>query len=113
VIYLASPYSHPSTLIRHYRYVDVRKATAKLMLRGEIVYSPIVHGHSIAVAHDLPETHEFWLRHCFGMLSRAKRLAVLTLDGWDDSVGVAAEMVWWRANRTSLVRFIDAKDLLT
>jgi hypothetical protein len=112
VLYLASPYSHPSTLIRHYRYVDVRKATAKLMLRGEIVYSPIVHGHSLSVERDLPETHEFWMHHCLGMLSRAKRLAVLTLDGWDKSIGVRAEMDWWEANRKHPVQFIDAGEML-
>ena len=99
MIYLASPYSHPDPAVMQRRFEDVRAVTAALLRRGEIVYSPIVHGHAIATAHELPTDHDFWLRHCFAMLERADNLHVLMLDGWKESKGVQAEIDWWKAHR--------------
>jgi hypothetical protein len=35
----------------------------------------------------------------FAMLSSAKELHVLALDGWNESLGVTAEINFWRAAR--------------
>jgi hypothetical protein len=114
VIYLASPYSHADPDVMQQRFEDVRAATAALLAHDEIVYSPIVHGHAIATAHDLPATFDFWMRHCYAMLERADSLYVLQIDGWETSRGVRAEMDWWKKHRLGQrVKFLAVEGALT
>lgn len=61
------------------------------MRRGHVVFSPIVHGHPL-VGHGLPTDWPFWERFDREHLRRCDELVVLTLDGWRESVGVAAEI---------------------
>jgi len=91
-IYLASPYSDPSKLVRHQRYLDARTATALLMKKGLPIFSPIVHCHELAVAHHLPKDFAFWQNDDKAMLAEATSLWVLQLPGWSDSKGVKWEI---------------------
>ncbi len=91
MIYLASPYSHDDPAIREQRFHAVCRETAELMRRGNVVFSPIVHGHPL-VGHGLPTDWPFWERFDREHLRRCNELVVLTLDGWRESVGVAAEI---------------------
>jgi Domain of unknown function (DUF1937). len=47
MIYLASPYSHPDPLVREARFDAACRAMADLVHAGQIVFSPIVHGHPL------------------------------------------------------------------
>lgn len=89
-IYLASPYSGTEKE-QHKRFIAACKATVKLMESGEIVYSPIVHGHTVA-KHMRDKSHEFWMKQCYPMLELASLMCVLKLDGWEQSKGVALEI---------------------
>lgn len=91
MIYLASPYSHPEEHVRERRFYDACRAVARLMLAGHVVFSPIVHSHPL-VGHGLPTAWDFWERVDREHLRRSDALVVLMLDGWRDSVGVAAEI---------------------
>ena len=91
MIYLASPYSHDDPAIREQHFQAVCRETAELMRRGNVVFSPIVHGHPL-VGHGLPTDWPFWERFDREHLRRCDELVVLTLDGWRESVGVAAEI---------------------
>mgnify|MGYP001810783450 CR=1 FL=1 len=93
-LYLASPYSHDNPEIMQMRYFGAMDATAHLLKQHVAVYSPIVHCHEIAKVHELPTDFEFWMRYNYRMLSAARKLLVLTLDGWDKSVGVRAEITY-------------------
>ena len=92
--YLASPYSHPDKEIREQRYVQTLEVTAKLMLLKSpyTIFSPIVHCHVMAEHCALPTNHTFWWKHNMAMLKKAKGLLVLTLPGWQESVGLKAEL---------------------
>ncbi len=91
--YLCSPYTHTHPAIREQRYEQAAKAAAQLMREGRLVYSPIVHGHPLTVADpELPSDFDFWMRHCYAMLRVCEQIIVLKLDGWEQSVGVRAEM---------------------
>lgn len=91
-IYLASAYSHPDPAVRLERYYKVAEVAAKLMKQGEVVFCPITHSHQIGVALDLPVDHDFWSRQDMPFLVHASELMVLMMDGWRESVGVAAEI---------------------
>lgn len=112
MIYLASPYSHPDPAVMQARFEAVRAAAATLLLRGVPVYAPIVHGHAIATAHQLPTDFDFWMNHCRAMLDRATGLSVLMLHGWSESRGVTAEIKWWRGHRDSDPTYLTVDDLL-
>jgi hypothetical protein len=90
--YLASPFSHESWTIRWQRFYAVCEVAASLLRQGVLVYSPIAHTYEMAEDHDLPTDWQFWERHCRAFLMASEQLIVLKLDGWEQSVGVAAEI---------------------
>ena len=89
-IYLGSPYSKYKAGYDAASRV-VSSAAASLMRRGLVVYSPIAHGHTVA-AHGLPLSWDFWKRQCQPMIDAAASLVVLTMDGWQESVGLQYEI---------------------
>jgi hypothetical protein len=91
VIYLASPYSDPEATVREVRYCAACEKAAAMLRDGLRVYSPIVHSHPLALL-GLPGDWEFWAEHNATMLERSSALCVLTLPGWQESRGVAAEV---------------------
>ena len=92
MIYLAGPYSHESAEIREERFEALTKKAAELMLQGQVVFSPVTHGHTIAERHDLPLEFEWWRDQCFGTLRHSRLVLVLLLPGVKESKGVAAEI---------------------
>lgn len=92
LVYLAVPYSHEDPEVRAYRFSEVNKQACRLMNEGYIVYSPISHGHAIALSGDLPVTWDYWEESCIAYLSYSHKLVVLCLDGWEESQGVQAEI---------------------
>jgi hypothetical protein len=94
MIYLASPYSHPDPEVRQARHDAACRCAARLMAGGQVVFSPIAHSHAIAAF--LPPvlcmSWGFWKSQDFPLLEKADTLLVLRLDGWEQSVGVAAEI---------------------
>ena len=92
MIYLASPYTSPSDAVQDCRFASACAAAARLMQEGHIIFSPIVHSHSVAQHGDLPAEWAFWRPWCIAMLDKADELWVLQLGGWVDSVGVQAEI---------------------
>lgn len=91
LVYLASPYSHPSPEVRQARYEAACRATATLMRWGFHVFSPIAHSHGPAL-YGLPGDWEYWQAFDLAMLEKCDRFAVLRLDGWQESRGVEAEL---------------------
>ena len=92
MIYLASPYSHESLLVRTQRHIAACQAAAELMGRGEVVFSPIAHTHPIATVGSLPLGWDYWEKVDREFLAVCDSVWVLTLDGWEESVGVQAEI---------------------
>ena len=91
MIYLASPYSDPDPSIRDRRFQAACAATARLLKDGHHVYSPVVHGHPL-VRYGLSADWSFWERHDRPHMERCDEVVVLTLDGWQESIGVQAEL---------------------
>jgi hypothetical protein len=92
--YLCSPYTHADPAVMDRRYQSACKHAARMMMQGEVVFSPIAHSHPIA-AHLPPGGATdglFWKDQDMPILRHASKLAVLMLDGWRESKGVAWEM---------------------
>jgi hypothetical protein len=91
MIYLASPYSSNDPAIRQERFEAVCRIAARLLRQGRTVYSPIAYGHAIC-AYGVPGDWRFWQRHDRPFLEACDEVVVLMLDGWQDSLGVQAEI---------------------
>ncbi|MDA7504044.1 DUF1937 family protein [bacterium] len=91
MIYLASPYSHEDQSVRELRFQAACRATANLIRNGYAVYSPVVHSHPLT-KHQLPTDWSFWKSIDEEFLRCCDALMVLMLNGWDQSVGVQAEI---------------------
>ena len=91
MIYLASPYSDPDPLVCEQRYGDACRFAASLMRVGRHVFSPIAHSHGIA-QHGVPGDWAYWESLDRRFLGMCDEVAVLMLDGWQESRGVQAEI---------------------
>jgi hypothetical protein len=96
-IYVASPYSSPSCLVRHERYHAVKRYMSILFKENRAAYSPIMHWHQCALDHELPIEHEPWKLQDEVMLIKAGQMHVLALPGWDESRGVQSEIKLWQS----------------
>ena len=96
MIYLASPYTHVDAAVRQRRFEAACRAAAALIRQGKTVFSPIAHGHAIC-RYGLPPDWQFWGRHARRYLEVCSEVAVLMLDGWQESEGVRAEIAIARA----------------
>lgn len=92
IIYLASPYSSPFDVIRERRYINAMLACAQMIKDGKLIYSPIVHWHEVAKRYSLPKDAAFWETLNNTFLMNCVEVRVLTLAGWEDSLGIQAEV---------------------
>lgn len=94
LIYVASPYSSPKKEVQEIRNIEAAVATGWLMNKylDLSFYSPICHTHPIATHCKLPGHWEFWKQFDETVLSRCNEIWILTLDGWQESKGVTAEI---------------------
>lgn len=90
LIYLASPYSSINPAVREMRYERARVVTASLLKRGIPVFSPIVYGR--AMEKIIGTDYISWKTFNDCMLDSCASMLVLTIDGWENSRGVAYEI---------------------
>ena len=91
IFYIATPYSHVNPHIRELRFAQVTEFCARQSNLGVVVFSPITHSHEIA-KYGTPTVWSFWKNIDIEFIQRCAFLVVLKLDGWQDSVGVTAEI---------------------
>jgi len=89
--YLAQPYTHEDPKVMQERYEKGCEATSILMNKGWMVFSPIAHSHGPA-QYGLPKDYGYWRQYCELMLPKCDEVIILTLDGWEESVGVKEEV---------------------
>jgi hypothetical protein len=90
--YLACPYSHPDSAVRHMRHMIVNRVACELHKQGKFVYSPLTHNIPLIQLCDKTIGWDFWEKFDKMMIMKSDRLLVLTIDGWRESKGVAAEI---------------------
>jgi len=96
--YLASPYTHENHEVEEARFREVCRAGSHFISHGLIVFVPIAMSHPIREAcPDVGGDWETWSHQDYAFLDCSKQVYVLTLDGWQDSVGVTAEIQYaWK-----------------
>ena len=87
-IYLAIPYSGNENS----SFIKANRAAGKLLMDGNIVFSPISMSHPIASQCDLPGDWAFWKKFDEAFIEWCDEMHVICLDGWEKSKGVCAEM---------------------
>jgi hypothetical protein len=98
MIYLASPYSK-FTEGQTTAFLDAAMLTGKLIKRGFDVFSPIVHGHPLAIYGGVPQFDAaLWERVNRPYLEWCDELYVATMPGWQESAGVAHEIKYFADN---------------
>lgn len=95
MIYIASPYSSThrnARLIMERRFRAACAACEFYRRKGENVYSPIVHWHTVAELFAGPRDHSGY-SHCHEeMIFLSREFRILMLDGWEDSEGIKWEL---------------------
>ena len=98
MIYLATPYS------KYHRgqdeaFIAAANIAGRLIARGLDVFSPIVHGHPLAVYGGVPQFDAaLWERVNRPYLEWCDELYVATMPGWQDSKGIAHEIKYFADN---------------
>jgi hypothetical protein len=105
MIYIASPYSHEDVVVMEERAYAVTYYCYTEIKKGNTVFSPITYGHQIRKMGNMPNDWDFWMNFCLDFLKHSDELHVLTLDGWERSVGVKAE-IQWSIDRNIPVKYI-------
>ncbi len=111
MIYIGSPYSDPSPLVRNDRAYRVGAFAASCAKKGLVVYCPIASWHHLAKEHGLPSDFQFWKRLNFGILRHCTEMYVLCLAGWNKSIGLTGEIELAR-NLYIPVRHFDGETFL-
>lgn len=91
-VYVAAPYTHLSKRIMSLRETMITATVGYLIDNGMHAYSPITESAQYQKNAGLDGTWDFWGTRDTDILRRMDELLVLMLPGWEDSVGVAAEV---------------------
>jgi len=90
--YLAIPYSDDDNDVMDFRAELSDIVCADLMNQGRLVYAPISACHHIAKKYGLPRDWKFWKYMDEEFVRICKKMSIITLDGWEVSTGVQAEI---------------------
>lgn len=102
MIYIAAPYSAKDKEIVKQRVKKVCEYSADLLTKRISCISPITLGTGILTEANLPTDFEFWQHLSYDLLKLCDTLHVLKLEGWDESIGVQAEIKYAIENNISI-----------
>ena len=109
LFYLASPFTHKLAKVRKARVEAATSAAIALLKYSVHVFSPIAYNGNWE-RRDLPGDWAFWGKYDLNFLARCTGIIVLTIDGWDKSTGVLAEIKFSEDNGQP-VYYVSEKDL--
>jgi hypothetical protein len=97
MIYLAAPWTDPDPAVRAERARLATLYAAYLAADGTPVFSPLTHSVPLVDAGEaaglkMPHGWGYWSRVDERILSVCSELYVLMLPGWEESLGVGAEV---------------------
>lgn len=102
--FIALPYTSEEPTVTGLRVEWALKVAAALIIRGEVVVSPVLMGHPMIVIGVLSKSPENWSKYCRDLLSNCDRMYVLELPGWEKSDGLMKEIEEARRLNISILR---------
>lgn len=90
--YLAAPYSHNDPDVQEQRIASFCLFDAKLASTGVYTVSPLFKTVLFKYTDKVPTDWEFWRSYAEQLMFACDELVVITLPGWDKSVGVLGEI---------------------
>lgn len=91
-VFIVSPYNDDDFDVRNRRALEADIYVGVLTRQDKVCYSAISAMHHLLHILELPETWDYWRKHCEVMMMHASEVHVLCLDGWEQSEGVQAEI---------------------
>lgn len=91
MIYLAAPYSHPDEKVKAERMRRFYEIDAMLTNHGLFTISPLMKVETCKHG-KVPDDWQYWKEYSCHLLDMCDKMIVLMFDGWQDSVGVRAEI---------------------
>lgn len=109
--YFASPYNHQDPAIKLQRFKDVAVMTMECIKAGLFVISPIAHNVTLINETSNASGWAAWADYDIELLSRCDFMLVHCLEGWQESVGLAAEIEHCQQNDIPVIYLTT--DLIT
>jgi hypothetical protein len=108
-VYLGSPYAKYDAGLEEAARV-VTACAGTLMKRGMNIFCPITHGHAVTRLTELPRDWDYWKNRDQPFIDAAEAILVVTMRGWQDSVGLTYEIdEFFKAGKPMM--FISPADL--
>lgn len=111
LIYLASPYSHADKEVMRQREEDINKIGAILINKGHLLYGPISMSAALVRSGVTGSGWDTWKTLDLEMINRCNEVWVADMPGWQESVGVTAEIEHAISTRKP-VYILDANKVL-
>jgi hypothetical protein len=112
--YISNPYNG-SEEQREERAKIAAYVCGRLLKKGIHAWSPIVHNHAMMKTFNeftLEERRTMILDFDFSLLKASKAMIVLTIDGWQTSYGVTAEIELCR-ELSIPIKYLNPKELMS
>lgn len=114
--YICSVYSiHHKTNSYHDKLIRKRRAhyamdrAAEFFNKGEKVFSPIAHCHTMSSRNKMPKDYAFWQSMDRHMIDLSDGVKVLMMPHWEDSEGITDEILY-AASIGKPIEYIDCSD---
>jgi len=98
MIYLACPYSHPDPKVQKMRADTATKVATQMIQSGTIVFSPLTYTAAMQKL-GVHKTSKGWLLFLLPFMEACTSMYVLTLAGWQESIGVTDEIKFFREKK--------------
>lgn len=98
LFYIMSPYTGNRFEMFH-RHLVTSFYCSRLSQEGIPLISPIMHWHFSAHVHSLPHDADYWGQLNYHIFSACEAGIVLMQEGWEESKGVAEEILWHQEHK--------------
>lgn len=92
--YIAIPYTDSDKSVVEQRVKILCEIDALLMKIGIFTVSPVLKHLLFMHAKDLPSDWKYWEEYSYALLARCQTMYVVTVPGWEESIGVQAEIAF-------------------
>ncbi len=90
LVFISCPYGSGAAIKRNMTYFE--KVDAKILGLGIHTHSPLAKHYSRQHNKDLGGDWNFWEQYCLRLLRLSTMMVIIMTPGWEESVGVAAEI---------------------